>query len=441
MLQTPIEYRQTRLDNGICVVSESVPSTYSVGVTVLVDASPCDEASDKSGLAHYCEHALFLGTPLRDQISLTRLIDSAGGQLGAFTAPDYTCFYAHVLQDYTSYAVDLLGDILVSSNYPQELLDREKEVIVQEIRGGDDQPHSFLTQQIKQTLWPDQRISRPVTGTVESVRGLGRSDVVSFVSRHYTPDRITVAAAGAIDHESFAEQVQDAFWTLRGHGPERSKETIQPVGGVSVSPAGGEQAYFSIAIPTTAFVDTGRYELHLLNALLGGGLSSRLQVKLRDESGLVYFVQSSLLAYRDAGCLLIEGSCSAETLLPVLEQALFELAGLALWQHPVDEEELWKTAMQLRGQTQLAADIVSNRVASLATQQFHFGHRIEDQRIVQAIDEVSLEQLKDQCLTTLAAGFKHLSIAVKTPGAAGDGKGSVYSDINELRDSFVAISE
>ena len=228
MLQTPIEYRQTRLDNGICVVSESVPSTYSVGVTVLVDASPCDEASDKSGLAHYCEHALFLGTPLRDQISLTRLIDSAGGQLGAFTAPDYTCFYAHVLQDYTSYAVDLLGDILVSSNYPQELLDREKEVIVQEIRGGDDQPHSFLTQQIKQTLWPDQRISRPVTGTVESVRGLGRSDVVSFVSRHYTPDRITVAAAGAIDHESFAEQVQDAFWTLRGHGPERSKETIQP---------------------------------------------------------------------------------------------------------------------------------------------------------------------------------------------------------------------
>jgi len=181
--------------------------------------------------------------------------------------------------------------------------------------------------------------------------------------------------------------------------------------------------------------------LHLLNALLGGGLSSRLQVKLRDESGLVYFVQSSLLAYRDTGCLLIEGSCSADTLLPVLEQTLFELAGLALWQRPVDEEELWKTAMQLRGQTQLAADIVSNRVARLATQQFHFGHRIEDKQLVQAIDEVSLEQLQDQCLTTLAAGFKHLSIAVKTPGAAEDGRGSVYSDINELRDSFVAISE
>jgi len=441
MLPTEIEYCRTQLDNGICVVSEAVPSTNSVGVTVLVDANPSDEASDKSGLAHYCEHALFLGTPLRDQTSLTRLIDSAGGQLGAFTAPDYTCFYAHVLQDYTSYAVDLLGDILVSSSYPQELLEREREVIVQEIRGGDDQPHSFLTQKIKETLWPEQVISRPVTGTVESVRGLDRSDVVSFVSRHYTPDRITVAAAGAIDHDSFAEQVQDAFWTLRGHGPERQTKAIRPVGGISVHPAGGEQAYFSIAIPTTDYADAGRYGMHLINALLGGGLSSRLQVKLRDESGLVYFVQSSLLAYRDTGCLLIEGSCSAETLQPVLGQALFELAGLALWQRPVDEEELWKTAMQVRGQTQLASDIISNRVARLATQQFHFEQRIEDQEIVQAIDDVSLEQLRDLCLTTLAPGFKNLTIAVKTPDAVGNARGSVYADLNELRDSFVAISE
>ena len=265
--------------------------------------------------------------------------------------------------------------------------------------------------------------------------------MVSFVSRYFTPDRITVAAAGAIDHESFAEQVQDAFWTLRGYGPERSEATVHSVGGVSVHPAGGEQAYFSIAIPIPAYADAGRYGLHVLNALLGGGLSSRLQVKLRDELGLVYFVQSSLLAYRDAGCLLIEGSCSAETLQPVLEQALFELAGLSLWQRPVDEEELWKTTMQVKGQTQLAADIISNRVARLATQQFHFGRRIEDQRIVQAIDDVSLEQLQDLCLTTLAPGFKHLSIAVKTPQAADGKTGSVYSDINELRDSFVAISE
>lgn len=441
MLQTHIDYQQTHLDNGICVVSETVPSTHSVGVSVLVDANPGDEAADKSGLAHFCEHGLFLGTPLRDQTSLTRLIDSAGGQLGAFTAPDYTCFYAHVLQDYTSYAVDLLGDILVSSNYPEELLEREKDVITQEIRGGDDQPLVFLTQRIKQTLWPDQSISRPVLGTIDSVRDLCRSDVVSFVSRHYTPDRITVAAAGAIDHESFVEQVQDAFWTLRGHGPERSKGTIQPVGGVTVDAAGGEQAYFSIAIPIPAYADAGRYGLHVLNALLGGGLSSRLQVKLRDDLGLVYFVQSSLLAYRDGGCLLIEGSCSAETLQPVLEQALVELAGLALWQRPVDEEELWKTTMQVRGQTQLASDIISNRVARLATQQFHFGQRIEDQRIVQAIDDVSLEHLQDQCLTMLASGFKHLSIAVKTPTAFGKETGSVCSDINDLRDSFVAVSE
>ena len=438
MSQALIEHGQTKLDNGICVLTESVPSTHSVGISVLVDASPRDETDEQSGLAHFCEHALFLGTPLRDQTSLTRLIDSAGGQLGAFTAPDYTCFYAHVLQDYTSYAIDVLGDILVASSYPEELLEREKDVIAQEIRGGDDQPGQFLTQQIKTTLWPDQPISRPVAGSVESVRALSRSDVLSFVSRHYTPDQITVAAAGAVDHASFAEQVEDAFWTLRGYGPSVAREVVRPVGGVSVHPSGGEQAYFSIAIPTCAYSDERRYGLHVLNALLGGGLSSRLQVKLRDEAGLVYFVQSSLLAYRDAGCLLIEGACSAETLVQVLEHTLIELAGLALWQRPIDEEELWKTSMQVRGQTQLAADIVSNRVARLATQQFHFGQRIEDDEIVQSINNVSLEQLQSICLTLLAPAFHHLTIAVQTPTEPAS---SVCDALNDLRDSFATISQ
>ncbi len=436
-MQAQINCEKTTLDNGITIVSERVPSTQSVGLSLLVDAGPADESPDHSGLAHLCEHALFLGTPLRDQKALTRLIDTAGGQLGAFTAPDYTCFYAHVLQDYTSYAIDLLGDILVASSFPEDLLEREREVIVQEIRGYEDMPSAILSQRIKNLLWPNHGISRPVAGSVDSVRSLGRSDVVQFLSRHYTPDRIVVAAAGAVDHASLAEQVEDAFWTLRGHGTARETEQPEPVGGIDVKEANSGQAYFALAIPTESYTNDHRYRLHLISALLGGGLSSRLQVKLRDELGLVYFVHTELLAYRSTGCLLIEGSCSPSALQHVIELILIELTGLAWWASPVDEEELWKTVMQVRGQSQLATDIVSNRVSRIATQQFHFGHRVPDHEILESIDSLTIEDLQQTCLEKLTPAINHVAIAASTPT---ENVESVCNDLTALRDCFVSIN-
>ena len=143
MLTTP-KTNSTRLDNGVRVITERVQNSASTGISVLVDAGPQDEVAGETGLAHLCEHAAFLGTPLRSSLELARLIDAAGGCFGAFTAPDYTCFYSHVLEEYASYALDLLGDILVASKYPAEALEREKEVICQEIIGGQDSPDGIL---------------------------------------------------------------------------------------------------------------------------------------------------------------------------------------------------------------------------------------------------------------------------------------------------------
>ena len=194
-----IETKITKLDNGIRVVTESVPNTNSAGISILIDAGPQNEAENQSGLAHLCEHALFLGTNLRDRDQLSSFIDSSGGNMGGFTAPDYTCFYGHVMQDYVSYAVDLLGDIIIGSSYPEDLLEREKDVVCQEIQQYSDYPNEIALQATKRMLWPNDLLSRSVTGSTADVERLTRANVIDFISKNYTPDRIIVAAAGALD--------------------------------------------------------------------------------------------------------------------------------------------------------------------------------------------------------------------------------------------------
>ena len=436
MIQASPQTHSTRLENGVRVITEYIPHIGSAGVSVLVDAGPQDEDPSQSGLAHLCEHALFLGTPLRDSQQLAELIDTAGGQLGAFTAPDYTCFYAHVLEDYMSYALDLLGDILVASSFPEAALAREKDVVCQEIRQYDDHPSHLALRSIKRLLWGNDPLACSITGTVNGVSKLTRSDVIGFISKNYTPDRIIVAAAGAIEHESLVEQVQDAFWTLRGHSPPRIDLPLNLIGGVDIVPLETNQCTFNIAVPLPEYTSPIRHELHVVNCAIGGGMSSRFYRALREKSGMAYSISSEVLAYRRGGALLIEGVTSPENLMASLQVILFELTSFAVGQNPIGEEELWKSKMQVRGQSRLAADVIPNRVARLATQNYHFGESIEANRILEDIDAVTIENANDIASTVLLPSLKHLSIVVVGPI---DPQGSVYDDLMGLHECYASL--
>ena len=440
MLKSP-KTHTTRLDNGIRVITERVSHTRSAGISILVDAGPNDEDANKPGLAHLCEHALFLGTAQRNGLELARMIDAAGGCFGAFTAPDYTCFYAHVLEDYVSYAFDLFGDILVASKYPEELLAREKDVICQEILGYQDNPNDVLLHLTKQSLWPNDPLSRSVTGTVEEVARLQRSNVVQFVSRQYSPDRIIVAAAGALEHDSIVEQTQDAFWTLRGHNASRANETpfntVNSQAGVRIKNMPIGQCSFSIAIPTLRYQDERRYAMHLINNLIGGGMSSRLYQVIREANGLVYSIQSSLLSYRRGGAMVISGETSADNLIQSIYLTLAQLTSLAVWESPIEEEELWKSKMQVRSQSRLATDFISNRVSSIATQEFHFGYRIEEDQIVNEIDSVSIAELQAVASGVLFQGLERLAISVVGPIDEG---GADYNELVDIHGSFSSLT-
>lgn len=437
MLSEKIETQITKLDNGIRVITEPVPGTNSAGISILVNAAPHNEPANQSGLAHLCEHALFLGTNLRDRNQLSSFIDTSGGSMGGFTAPDYTCFYGHVMQDYTSYAIDLLGDIIIGSSYPATLLEREKQVICQEIRQYADYPSDVALQATKNTLWPGDMLSRSVTGKVEDVQSLNRTNVIDFITKHYTPDRIIVAAAGAVEHDSFVEQTEDAFWTLRGLSPEPNAPPVKSKGGVSLSRMETTQCTFSVAIPVPGITDNDRYALHVICSILGGGLSSRLYRNLREQNGLVYAIQSNILAYRRAGALVIEGVTSPEKLIESIQLIMFELTSLAVWQQPIDKEELWKSRMQIKGQSQLAVDVIPNRVARLATQCFNFGHRIDDQVMMQNIDQLTTQRLQDVTTGIILDGLSKLTIAVAGPIEV---DGAVYDELNGLHQCYSSIA-
>lgn len=361
------------------------------------------------------------------------LIDAAGGCFGAFTAPDYTCFYSHVLEEYTSYALDLLGDILVASKYPEDALEKEKEVICQEVIGYQDSPDSVLLELTKKNLWPDDTLSNSLIGSIDDVRSLNRSDVVQFVSREYTPDRIIVAAAGCVEHESIVEQVQDGFWMLRGQSDPRSAEKPRVEGGFKIESMPTSQCSFIVAIPAPAFSDDRRYVLHVLNNLIGGGMSSRLYQSLREESGLVYSIQSSILSYRRGGALMVTGATSTEQLVTGVSLVLMQLMSIAMGESPIDEEELWKSKMQVRSQSRLSTDMISNRVSRIITQEFHLNQRVEDDRILEEIDSVTIEDVQQVAVEVLLKGMKHLSLAVAGPLSSEE---SVCNDLRDIYDSF-----
>lgn len=420
-----------------------MPQTSSAAVSILVEAGPQNEPEDKSGLAHLCEHSLFLGTPQRSGKVLAKDIDAAGGCFGAFTAPDYTCFYAHLMEDYVSYGFDLLGDILVSSEFPESGVEREKEVICQEIRGYKDQPDSVALQLTKELLWPNHPLSRSVTGCESDVRKLGREDVVDFIDQNFTPDRIIVGAVGAVDHESIVEQVQDAFWTLKNTTERKPRN---PMVSLPSGPRGGclahylptTQCSFSIGLPTMAYGDPRRYAMFVLNNLFGGGMSSRLYQQLRERKALVYSVQSNLLSYRDDGALVISGTTSLEGLLPSIEILFNQLVGLLVDGLPVTEEELWKSKMQVRSQSRLASDIISNRVSSVVTQEFHLGHRICNDEIVAQIDSVTVEDIQAVAQTILSKSLSQLAVVLAGPIRPDD---AAFNDLESLVEEYQKVGQ
>lgn len=410
-------YNKTVLENGIRIVTAKMPGVRSVSMGVLIHAGPRDEAPGECGLAHLIEHMMFQGTSSKNVMQIARIMDSAGGEMGAFTARDYTCYTATVLDDYRTYALDLLSDLLLNSIFPEENLEREKNAIMREIDAGDDVPSKRVHTLLKSYIWEKHALGRPIVGWPGMIKKITREDIIYFVHRHYLPNRIIVAAAGNLEHEDFVAQVRDFFWSMLGESKPTDNGPPSYRAGVTLEHLSVSQAYFSMGIRAVPYAHADRYGLHLLNTILGGGISSRLYRRLREEKGLVYEISSHYHAYKDDGLLVIEGSTTPKYLMQVLGLTLVELWKLITLDEPADGEEIWKAKMQIKGQHIISSEITNTRMSQLATQELYFGGHITSDEILNEIEAVDNGMLDRMARGSLIAFLKNAAVAVVGPEA------------------------
>lgn len=407
--------QKTVLENGIRIVTETMPEVRSIAIGVLIEGGLHDEIPSQNGIAHLVEHIMFQGTSARNATQIALMMDAAGGQMGAFTTRDYTCYTATVMDEYCTYALDLLGDILLNSIYPEDHLEREKEIILCEIEASNDRPDERVHSLIKSLIWPDHPLGYPIAGQPGIVKTLTREDVIYFVHSNYLPTRMVITAAGNIEHDDFVAQVRDGFWRMIKEDKMIMNDIPRFHSNIVVEHASVTQAYFSIGIQGFSYSDHHRYGMHVLNNVLGEGISSRLYCRMREQRGLVYHIGSDYHTYRNDGVLIIEGSTMPNHLIQVLALTLIELWKLIGLEEPVSEEELWKSKMHIRGQHMLSSENTNTRMSRLATQEIYFGRHLSAEEILSEIERVNSETFEQLSGEWLMDALSRISIAVVGP--------------------------
>lgn len=403
------------LENGIRVITESMPYSRSIAVGILISAGPRDEQADKAGLAHLVEHALFHGTSCRGELEISRLIDTMGGKISAFTGRDYTCFSAIVMDDHITYILDLFSDMLLNSIFPEERLEYEKQVILTEFATGYDVPQERVSTLLKSAVWPNHALGRSIEGSEETIRGFSREDVIYFLHSNYLPNRITIAMAGNLQHEDIVAQARDCFWRLSGHAERVIEQPEAFVTGTFLEESPSMQAYFALGFPAPSYSHADRYGIHLLNIILGGGLSSRLYRKLREEHGLVYSIHSEYHAYLDAGMMVISGSTLPDGLAKTLDLVVEETQALLSFSKPADVEEIWQAQLYAVGQHHIDSEDPFTRMSRLLTQMYYFNRVIPTGEIVQNLGGVTQTSLAEICERSFASVKDTFALAICGP--------------------------
>lgn len=386
-------YRKSVLDNGIRVVTEKMPGVRSLTIGLVLEVGSKHETAENSGVAHCIEHLLFKGTTGRDALTLAQMVDIAGGQLGAFTARDYTCLYAAVLDDYRTFALDLFGDILLHSLFEPEAIRREQLAIFQELEAGEEQPSKLAQELLKQTVWPGSSLGRNIYGDRASVARLNRESLLEFYQNFYGADRLIVSAAGNVDHDDFVGQVNDALWALpKAKHPRLPQQALEFQGGVNLRQRDSAHVYFALGAPAPNYTALNRYATYLLNTLLGAGMGSRLYQAMRGEYGWVYDIGSNYHPYQEAGILLVEGFTTPENLLAVVQSTVKEFIDLLT--ESINEEELWRAKEYLRGEILIGAEASNTRMSQLATQELYFERFLPLEELIEQVRQVTSDDVQ-----------------------------------------------
>lgn len=383
--------RISTLPNGMRVVSEAMPQVKTVSVGIWVDAGARDETPEINGVAHMLEHMAFKGTERRTALAIAEEIEAVGGHLNAFTSREQTAYYARVMAGDTGLALDILADILQHSVFDAEEMEREREVIIQEIGQSEDTPDDIIFDHLQETAFPGQPLGRSILGTVERVSAMQRGDLQGFLDRFYHGPSLVLVAAGAVDHDMLVAEAERLFARLRQTPRAKQQDARYGGGGEKRAVRDLEQAHVAIALPGLAFDDPDYYAMQVYATVLGGGMSSRLFQEVREKRGLAYSVYAYPSSYRDGGLLTIYAGTGAEKLAeltPVLAEELGKLCGR------VDDAELQRARAQLKVGLVMSLESSGARIEQLGRQMLLFGRPLDIDEVLAAVDRVDAAALR-----------------------------------------------
>lgn len=379
--------RQTVLDNGFTVITERMDHVRSASVGIWVRSGSRHEAAPLNGISHFIEHTLFKGTQNRTSREIAVESDAIGGHVDAFTSREVASYYVKVLDEHLPRAFDLLSDLITAPLFAQEELDRERNVVTEEIKMVEDTPDDLVHEVFVANFWPDHPLGRSILGTVDTLATFNQDKVADYFSAVYAPRNLVVAGAGNIEHEQFVEMVsrhlggvKDRPVNLSAAAPSHATRRI-------VLDKDLEQAHLVLGTRCPSMTSEDRYSVHVLNVILGGGMSSRLFQTIREDRGLAYAVYSGVNAYTDAGYLSVYAATSPEQVNDVIRLSVAEFDKIKT--EAVTEAELQRAKDQLKVSIMLSLESTSARMSNLARQEIFFGRQSTLDEILERINRVT----------------------------------------------------
>jgi len=386
-----IKYNKTVLPSGLRIVTEKIPAVRSAAFGVWVDVGSRDEGISEKGASHMIEHMLFKGTRRRTAREIATSVEALGGSLNAFTSREQTCYHAMVLDEHLELAVDVIADILTNSTFTPRNIAREKQVIAEEIREIDETPSDLIHELFAETFWRGQSLGSPIMGTEQSLKALTRKQLKSYMQRHYCGGKVVIAGTGNISHRKLVRLVKEKFDFPSGSG-ECGEKMIMPVDRrLQCINNGTNQAHVCLGFPGLAFAHPDRFALLALHTYLGGGMSSVLFQKIREERGMAYTVFSFTDFYRDSGIFGIYLATDRKRVSNAIEIILRELGRMK--KKKLTSEKLDTVKAQIKGNLTLGMESTSGRMNRLGRYELMTGKHVSLRDALNAIDRITAERI------------------------------------------------
>jgi predicted Zn-dependent peptidase len=385
--------RRTVLPNGLIILTERMEHLRSVATGVWIKSGSRAEEAEINGISHFVEHMVFKGTRSRSAQHIAREMDSIGGNLDAFTGKETICFNVKSLADHVPIALDVLSDLVLNPVFASNDIERERGVILEEIKIDEDNPDILVHELFTQNFWKDHPLGKPILGTTTTVARLDQQRLLDYHMGRFNAGNMVFSAAGNLQHDEFVQAVTDKFASL--HPGQPATELPAPLSSARIllkNKKSLEQVQLCLGVPSPPVADESRFATLILNTVLGGGMSSRLFQTIREERGMAYSVYSDITPYRDTGSLCVFAGTSAGKALECIDLIMAEFAKLK--QEPLSEEELTRAKDQLKGNILMGLESSNSRMANLARQEIYFGHFFSSDEIIARVEAVQADQVQ-----------------------------------------------